>query len=135
MKNIKYIGIPSFDQLFKSIEKNRNAETSKKYYFLIDTSFEDYHTPVSTETIWRCYNELAKYCKAQNAVLYIKLHPLSYKFQYADTENITFVRNVNHTELGRIIQGSAGVFGFYSTLTFPVAFLKTYYSDQLRRHL
>ena len=122
---IKYVGIPSFDLLFKSIKKNENESFAvEKCFLLIDTNFTDYHKIITKEQIWRCYNEIAEFCKIQNAKLYIKLHPLSYKYDYEDNETILFVRNINHNELGKLIQQSLGCFGFYSTLTFPIAFIK-----------
>lgn len=119
-----YIGIPSFDELFQVVKKGNSINDKGNYYLLIDTNFEEYHTSVSGEKIWRCYNELAKYCRQQNAGLIIKLHPWSYKYDYVDNETISFVKNVSMQGLGTLISNAVACFGFYSTLTIPIAFIK-----------
>jgi hypothetical protein len=136
---IKYIGIPWFDQFFAGVRKGNSFALKEKYYILIDTNFEEYHTLISKEKIWRCYHILNNYCIEQNAKLYIKLHPWSYKYDFEDTEYITFIRNIDMENLGRIVSDAKGCFGFYSTLTMPIAFIKPtiqiQYDDVVERGL
>jgi hypothetical protein len=120
---IKFIGIPSFDNIFKEMNLLKPDAAATKYYLLIDTSFIDYHKPVSDEQIQRCYKTIKEYCKQQNATLYIKLHPRNYQNPgLADDDTITFIRNVDMPQLAKLIINAAGCFGFYSTLTMPIAF-------------
>jgi len=97
----------------------------KKYYLMIDTSFVDYHKPISREQIQRCYQALAEYCRLNDAKLYIKLHPWNYETPgLVNDDTISFFRNVNMAELAKLIVNATGCFGFYSTLTMPIAFTK-----------
>lgn len=123
-KEIKYIGISGFDDFFKGVKEGSFMPKEEKYFVLIDTNFEEYHTPISKEKIWRCYNELKAYCLQKKARLYIKLHPWSYKYEYDDSEAINFIKDINMNALGKFIASAEACFGFYSTLTIPIAFIK-----------
>lgn len=121
----KFLGIPCFDEFFKEISVYVPANDAEKYYVLVDTSFEEYKKLITQEQIQRCYKVLSEYCKLNNARLYIKLHPWSYKHShYVNDETISFIKNISMNELGKLIAGSDGCFGFYSTLTMPIAFTK-----------
>jgi hypothetical protein len=121
---IKYIGIPSFDSLFKAFDFAKRDVDGEKYYLLIDTSFIDYHKPISDEQIWRCYDTLNEYCRQQGTKLYIKLHPRNYDNPgLHDANGIHFVRNMEMKDLAELIVNAQGCFGFFSTLTMPIAFM------------
>lgn len=121
---IKYIGIPSFDNLFKAMNTTERDASSEKYYLLIDTSFIDYGKPISDEQVWRCYNTINQYCRQQGAKLYIKLHPRNYEnYGLNDGDGIHFVRNREMQGLASLIVNAQGCFGFFSTLTMPIAFV------------
>jgi hypothetical protein len=120
---IKYIGIPSFDKLFRELDSAKHEHNGERYYLLIDTSFIDYHKDISDDQIYRCYNTLKEYARQHNARLYIKLHPRNYGNEgLHDDETISFVRNAEMKDLARLIVNALGCFGFYSTLTMPIAF-------------
>ena len=121
---IKYIGILSFDNLFREISKIKPSGNVEKYYLLIDTSFIDYHKPISNDQIERCYNELGKYCKENDAKLYIKLHPRNYDITtFQNNDVIKIIKNLDMADLAGVIVNAVGCFGFYSTLTMPVSFI------------
>jgi hypothetical protein len=92
---------------------------------LIDTSFVDYYKPISPAQIQRCYQALATYCRHNDAKLYIKLHPRNYENPgLVNDDTIRFSRNIDMPSLAKVIVNAAGCFGFYSTLTMPIAFTK-----------
>ena len=121
---IKYIGILSFDSFFKAISQIKPTYDTEKYYLLIDTSFIDYHKPISKEQIERCYHELNEYCRKEGARLYIKLHPRNYEISdFSGNDSIRVIKNLDMADLARVIVNAAGCFGFYSTLTMPISFM------------
>lgn len=119
---IRLTGFICFDDLFNT---RQDSSAKEDYYLLIDTNFEEYKKPISQQLIYRCYSELAKYCKKNNAVLKVKLHPWSYKYdiQLPDT-SVQFYRAIDAPELYKLIINAKGCFGFYSTLTLPIAAIK-----------
>ena len=91
---------------------------------MIDTAFTDYHREITDEQMNRCYQELKKYCMANDAVLVVKLHPHMYqKSSLQEDEHLKVVRNLPMDELAGYIKNAEGCFGFYSTLTMPTAFV------------
>lgn len=139
-REISYIGIPSFDDLFLAINNAKHEAPAEKYYLLIDTSFIDYYKPISDETIQRCYQVLKEYCRQRQAKLYIKLHPRNYSNPgLHDDDSIRFVRNMEMNGLAGLIVHAEGCFGFYSTLTMPVAFtiptIQVKYDDVFEKNL
>jgi hypothetical protein len=122
---IQYIGIPCFDNFYKELNYTTQQDTSQKYFILIDNSFIDYFKPITQSQIDRCYTELKEYCKSQNALLYIKLHPRNYNSSpLISDETIRVVKNLALSELKALIVNSQGCFSFFSTLMMPIAFIK-----------
>jgi hypothetical protein len=122
---IKFIGIPAFDEFFREISVLKPDIGVEKYFILIDTCFVDYHKPISPAQIQRCYQTIATYCRDNNAKLYIKIHPRNYENpDLVNDDTINFIRNMDMATLAKVIVNSAGCFGFYSTLTMPIAFTK-----------
>lgn len=122
---IKFIGIPSLDDFFREISSLKPDTGIEKYFILIDTCFIDYHKPISQAQIQRCYQTLVTYCRQNDAKLYIKLHPRNYMSPgLIDDDSISFIRNIEMAALAKLIINSKGCFGFYSTLTMPIAFIR-----------
>lgn len=119
---IRLTGFICFDDLFKT---EPDSSEQENYYLLIDTNFEEYKKPISQQQIKRCYEELNAYCRNTNAQLKVKLHPWSYKYdiQLAD-KSVQFYRTVDAPDLYKLIVNAKGCFGFYSTLTLPIAAIK-----------
>jgi hypothetical protein len=110
---IKYIGIPSFDSLFKAFDFAKRDVDGEKYYLLIDTSFIDYHKPISDEQIWRCYDTLNEYCRQQGTKLYIKLHPRNYDNPgLHDAQRNSFCAEYGNEGPGRTDCECTGLFWF-----------------------
>ena len=120
---VKIIGVITFDELFKVLNNKFIQPSGDKYYLLIDTNFSEHKNPVTNEQILRNYQELAEYCKNNNARLKVKLHPWCYNKDYTKEfrlDNVDFLKNIPQYDLAVLIKNAIGCFGFFSTLSFPV---------------
>ncbi|MEC7754770.1 MAG: polysialyltransferase family glycosyltransferase [Bacteroidota bacterium] len=100
--------------------------TDKPFYLHIDQALA--HNSFGEETVSReamigFYQKLNDYCLSQQASLYIKLHPESYKSDWLPKhDNIHYIRHVDN--FNQIIQSALGCFGFYSTMVIPAVYWK-----------
>jgi hypothetical protein len=114
-----FIGNLYFDKYFNYL-KEHNTEQKGDYYLLIDSGFvEDNMSRMKVKTLIEFYNKLNKYCKSKNALLKIKLHPMSYNASYLPHDtNIIYLREVN--VLQEMLDSKGCFHSHFSTLT-PLA--------------
>jgi hypothetical protein len=125
--NFYYTGIICFDDFFRHVRETADQQTSSDYYLLIDTNFEEYKEAVTINEINRFYLNLSEYCRKRNARLKIKLHPWNYGYEgLLKHDNIDFYRNLDTAGLNELIIQARGCFGFYSSLSIPVAAVKPF---------
>lgn len=100
--------------------------TGKPFYLHIDQALAQNsfgEETVSRKAMIGFYQKLNDYCLTQQASLYIKLHPESYKSDWLPKhDNIHYIRHVDN--FNQIIQSALGCFGFYSTMVIPAVYWK-----------
>ncbi|PWL32322.1 polysialyltransferase family glycosyltransferase [uncultured Roseivirga sp.] len=106
--------------------KKEEPLTDKPFYLHIDQALAQNsfgEETVSREAMIGFYQKLNDYCLSQQASLYIKLHPESYKSDWLPKhDNIHYIRHVDN--FNQIIQSALGCFGFYSTMVIPAVYWK-----------
>lgn len=123
---VEIIGNPYFDDILQfNPEKNVTAE---RYYLLIDQPLAEnsfgfmFNTGISKVQVNEFYSKLNEFALKNNAKLYIKLHPGSYKSTFMlQHENIIYFKDADNVQL---IHNSLGCFGCSSTLMIPVLYIK-----------
>lgn len=121
------IGVPMFDDIFNYL-KNPTEPDGKKYYLMIDTAWI-YQTMLPTEKVINdTYLKLAQFCKKNNAILKVKLHPYWYlKSDLPQHPSIEYCRNLTPLELNQLINKALGCFLYFSTLSIPLIVYKNCY--------
>jgi hypothetical protein len=134
-KEVEIIGNPYFDDILHF--KSEYKLPVEKYFLLIDQPLAEndygfmFNTGISKEQVNEFYSKLNEFALKNNAKLYIKLHPGSYKSTFMlQHENIIYFKDADNVQL---IHNSLGCFGCSSTLMIPVLYIKptvlfTYYN-------
>lgn len=126
IKEVEIIGNPYFDNILHYTSENKVP--TERYYLLIDQPLAEnnfgfmFNTGVSKEQVNEFYSKLNEFALKNNAKLYIKLHPGSYKSTFMiQHENIQYFKDADNTAL---IHHAIGCFGCSSTLMIPVLYIK-----------
>jgi hypothetical protein len=116
-----YIGNPEFDKFYNY---KRQQNPVERYYLLIDQPLSDnrYGEHICTQAqMTEHYLRLNQFCMAQNAKLYVKLHPESYNSYWLPQHpNIKWISD--HNNLPELVLSSEGCFGYFSTLLVPAIY-------------
>ncbi len=119
---IRFVGSPELDMYLQ----HEIELLSDRFYLHIDQALAENsfgEETVSKNEMIDFYRKLNAYCKRQNTLLYIKLHPESYNSNWLPVEqNIVYLKHVENFNL--YIQSAIGCFGFYSTMVIPAMYWK-----------
>ncbi len=117
-------GILAFDG-WAALESHPNDEMGKAYMLLIDQPLSggdncDFFLPQSDKE--ELLRTLDIFAGANGMELLVKLHPIDYaKADPFAGQNVRFLRQV--ADLGQLVKGASGIFGFFSTLQLPAILL------------